>query len=73
MRKGEAAVLQWTDIDFKTNIIKITKTLDFQPRKNESLFGETKTYESTREILIDDSLIQDLRFHMKKQNEDKLI
>lgn len=42
MRKGEAAALQWTDIDFKNGTINISKSLDFQPKNIDELFGGTK-------------------------------
>lgn len=35
MRKGEAAALEWSDIDFKNRTININKTLDFQPENRD--------------------------------------
>ncbi|WP_096199478.1 site-specific integrase [Bacillus sp. FJAT-45350] len=72
MRKGEAAALQWTDIDLKEGTININKTLDFQATEYEQLFGDTKTYHSMRTITIGRSLINDLSFHIKFQNQNKL-
>lgn len=43
MRKGEAAALQRKDIDLKNNFININKSLDFQVKEGEEIFGETKT------------------------------
>lgn len=73
MRKGEAAALQWSDIDLKEQKIKITKTLDFSAKKGEDLFGDTKTFTSRRTIMIPDSLVNDLINHKKWQNENKLV
>jgi len=73
MRKGEAAALQWTDVDLKEGTISITKSLDFQAKNGESIFGETKTYNSKRTITISQSLINDLHFHIKWQNQNKLM
>ncbi|MFH7833933.1 tyrosine-type recombinase/integrase [Bacillus luti] len=73
MRKGEAAAIQWSDIDFKENTINITKTLDFQTKEGEDLFGDTKTFSSRRTITIPDSLAKDLLNHKKWQNENKLV
>lgn len=73
MRKGEAAALQWTDIDLKNKTITINKTLDFQTKEGEDLFGDTKNYNSNRVITISQSLANDLHFHMKYQNQNKLI
>lgn len=72
MRKGEAAALQWTDIDLKENTISITKTLDFQADSPDELFGDPKTYKSNRIITISQSLANDLQFHLKYQNQNKL-
>ncbi|MFF2014975.1 tyrosine-type recombinase/integrase [Paenibacillus sp. NPDC058177] len=72
MRKGEAAALQWTDINFKDRTIKITKTLDFTAKSSEETFGDTKTYNSKRIITIPQTMIDDLRFHLNYQNQNKL-
>ncbi|TFE02854.1 tyrosine-type recombinase/integrase [Jeotgalibacillus salarius] len=72
MRKGEAAALQWTDIDLKAGTININKTLDFDAKPDEELFGDPKTYKSSRVVTIRKSLINDLHFHMKWQNQNKL-
>jgi integrase len=71
MRKGEAAALQWTDIDLKEGLININKTLDFQANSDAELFGETKTFSSERTITIRKSVVNDLRFHMNYQNQNK--
>jgi integrase len=42
MRKGEAAALTWNDVDLKTGMITINKTLDFSADSDEELFGDTK-------------------------------
>lgn len=72
MRKGEAAALTWKDIDLKEGTININKTLDFQARNTEELFGDAKTYHSNRIITIRKSLINDLSFHRNYQNQNKL-
>lgn len=72
MRKGEAAALQWTDINFKDRTIRINKTLDFTAKNNEEAFGDTKTYNSNRIITIPQSMLEDLRFHLYYQNQNKL-
>lgn len=72
MRKGEAAGLQWTDIDFKNGTIQINKTLDFQAKEGENLLGDTKTYNSIRTIKISQALLNDLKEHAKYQNRNKL-
>lgn len=72
MRKGEAAALKWSDIDFKNRTISINETLDFAAKDKSELFGDTKTFRSTRNISMSQSLINDLRYHMNWQNQNKL-
>lgn len=71
MRKGEAAALQWTDINLRENYIDIKNTLDFSAKTADELFGETKTYESKRRISIGASLSVALQKHKKWQFENK--
>ncbi|MEC1755658.1 site-specific integrase [Bacillus mojavensis] len=71
MRKGEAAALQWTDINLRENYIDIKNTLDFSAKTAAELFGETKTYESKRRISIGASLSAALQKHKKWQFENK--
>ena len=74
LRKGEAAALQWTDIDLKEKRIIINKSLDFQEASKDQskIFGDVKTYHSKRVITISQSLANDLLFHKKYQNQNKL-
>jgi integrase len=72
MRKGEAAALQWTDIDWKNETITIDNSLNFQPEENEEILGDTKNFNSERTINIRTSLIKDLQEHLKYQNQRKL-
>ncbi|MMZ60965.1 Tyrosine recombinase XerD [compost metagenome] len=72
MRKGEAAALKWTDIDLKNKTIRIDETLDFAAKDESELFGDTKTYRSSRTIRISQSLLNDLKFHANWQNQNKL-
>lgn len=72
MRKGEAAALTWDDIDLKAGTINICKTLDFSAEDEATLFGDTKTFNSQRTIKISQSIISDLKQHIKYQNQNKL-
>lgn len=62
----------WTDIDLKEKTISVTKTLDLQAKDKSELFGETKPYNSTRIITISQRLANDLLFHKKHQNQNKI-
>lgn len=68
LRKGEAAALQWNDIDLVNNTITINKSLDFKYKQ----FSNTKTYNSKRVIPIPERMVQDLKNHLKYQNQNKL-
>lgn len=74
MRKGEAAALQWTDINLKERTININKSLDFRlaSKNPDMMFGDTKNYNSKRIITISQGLANDLHFHQKYQNQNKL-
>ncbi|PLS04602.1 tyrosine-type recombinase/integrase [Bacillus halotolerans] len=73
MRKGEAVALQRKDIDLKNNFININKSLDFQVKEGEEIFGETKTYESERRIKISNSLAKELTTHMNYLNDNRIV
>ncbi len=72
LRKGEAAALQWTDIDFKNLTITVDNTLDFTAKVKEDILGDPKTFKSNRVVKIRQSLANDLKEHMKYQNQHKL-
>ena len=60
LRIGEAAALQWDDIDFESGIISVTKTLYYKSM-TEYKFMEPKTSASVRTVVIDDDTIRELK------------
>ena len=60
MRIGEAAALQWEDIDFDTGLLTINKTLYYKTM-DEYKFVEPKTQASNRVIVIDTDIIRELK------------
>lgn len=72
MRKGEAAALKWTDVNWEDNTLSIVETLDFQPEEGDSLFGPVKKAASKRVIQMRKSFMIELREHLKYQNQRKL-
>lgn len=60
LRKGEAASIQWSKINWKEETISIDQTLDFQPDEDDELFGDTKSYSSERVIKIRKSYMMKL-------------
>ncbi|AGK51992.1 tyrosine-type recombinase/integrase [Bacillus sp. 1NLA3E] len=73
MRSGELCALKWTDVDFETNEIRITKTL-YNPDNNMHKYELTppKTKGSIRTFDIDDSIIDLLKAHKKNQAKIKM-
>ncbi|OQM47499.1 site-specific integrase [Anoxybacillus sp. UARK-01] len=70
MRVGEMLVLKWSDIDFKRNEIRITKTL-YNPDNNMKKYELTppKTKGSIRTIGMDAEIMEMLKAYKAKQNE----
>lgn len=64
--------MKWTDINFDNSTICIDETLDFSATKVTELFGQTKTINSERTIKISNSLLNEIKFHAKWQNQNKL-
>ena len=60
MRIGEASALQWSDIDFQTGMLSITKTLYYKTM-NDYKFVEPKTQASIRTLYIDSDTINELK------------
>lgn len=60
MRIGEAAALQWEDIDFETGILSINKSLYYKSM-TEYHFSEPKTQAGIRDIVIDTDTIKELK------------
>lgn len=71
MRKGEILGLRWKDVDLKEGKIRITQTLSSTSKG--IIFQEPKTKGSKRSIDIDPDTIHQLKKHIAKQNEQKLI
>ena len=60
MRIGEAAALQWNDIDFETGLLTINKTLYYKTMDAYE-FVEPKTQASNRIIVVDTDTIRELK------------
>lgn len=60
MRIGEATAIQWEDINFKTGVLKIDKTLYYKNLSHYE-FVEPKTKASTRFIVLDEDTLSLLK------------
>lgn len=70
LRRGEAAGLESSNINFENNIVKITNNLIYTNTSVE--IGPPKTIESERNISIFDELLDLLKFHKKTKNLNRL-
>lgn len=67
MRSGEAAALTWDDIDYKQNVIHITKTVTFN-EDNTRTTGTPKSESGKRDIPLNDTIRGILTKQRKKQS-----
>lgn len=73
MRIGESFALKWKDVDFKNNTISITKTIFYPTNKRgEYELLTPKTEGSIRTIIMDESVLKQLKRLKVIQNEWKL-
>ena len=68
MRIGEAAALLWSDIDFETGLLSITKTMYYKSMDNFKPV-EPKTQASIRTIYIDADTIRELKAWQEVQKK----
>jgi len=69
MRKGEALALNWNDINFKDNEIRINKALA-RGKNNNFYVKTTKTKKSIRTIKMDEKTMAILAEWKKRQKQD---
>lgn len=69
-RRAEIAALQWSDIDFNTNEIKIERALSYVPRQQQHI-KTTKT-EISRKISLPEHMTNLLKKYKKYQTEKRL-
>lgn len=67
MRIGECTALTWQDIDYKNNVIHITKTVT-RKASGEYIVGTPKSKTSNRDIPMNDTIKEILKSQREKQN-----
>ncbi len=70
LRAGEIVALQWSDINFKTNTLIVRHTLQYENKT--WVLKEPKTTSSKRNIVMNQSLIQELKRQKVLANEKHL-
>jgi len=71
MRAGEIGALKWTDFDFNNAVCTIRRTA--QRVTGNLIFKEPKTENSTRIVVLQQTLIELLKREKKKQVENRLL
>lgn len=66
MRFGEAAALTWSDIDYKNNVIHITKTFTLDHKGKVKVGSSAKTIAGTRDIPMNEAIRDILQKQKKK-------
>lgn len=72
IRRGELLALTWEDIDFANKILSIDKSLAVNESNKKLIIKEPKSKSSIRTISISNGVINILKQHKVKQNEEKL-
>lgn len=73
IRVGELQALKWKDIDFKNNTINIYKTYyNFNNNVIDYTLLTPKTAASKREIIVDKTVMKELKKHKAQQSELRL-
>lgn len=70
LRRGELAGLEWSNIDFKENLLTVSNNLIYS--NGHVLMSTPKTDESSRTIYISNELLEILKKFRIKQSENKL-
>jgi len=70
MRRGELLGLRWSDIDWKAKVLRLRQSIG--PVHNKMTADTTKNRRSDRDVDVTDALLDDLREHRRRQNEQRL-
>lgn len=71
MRRGEVCGLEWKNVDLDEGVIHVREIMN-QFKRDELELGTPKTKASIRDILIGQTLIDELKAKRKRQLENKL-
>ena len=75
LRRGELLALRWKNVDLKAGVLTVKESLnrvETYSGKTELVFSEPKTANSKREIPLLSNIVQELKAHKARQNEEKL-
>ena len=72
LRISETYGLTWDNIDFKQRTLTVEKALNYDGRNKKWYYSNPKTKTSSRTILLGSTILNALRKHFIKHNENKL-
>lgn len=70
MRRGEVIGLRWRDVDFDDQSLSIVQTITTV--KSKLVVSPPKTAKSRRQIALDETTIEGLRAHRRRQREERM-
>jgi len=70
LRRGEALGLRWSDVDLERRTLVVAQTL--QRLNGELVFGDTKTEQSRRVIILASGAVSSLREYRLRQNSERI-
>lgn len=73
LRVGELTALCWSDVDFKSKIIHVNKTMSYNHAEKEWEVGVPKTKSSTRDIPLTQEAMRILKNQKGKRNKAMII
>ncbi len=72
LRPGEAAALYWSDIDFMTGTVNVTRGRLTDDRGHSSVKDELKTEKAKRTLEAPEVLLDMLKDHMRRQKVERM-
>lgn len=73
MRKGECAAVEFDDVSFKDNTIRIDNSYDYNATKKESKMNGLKNESSERTIVMREEFMSKLKTYMKYRMEKRTL
>jgi integrase len=71
LRQGEALGLRWVDVDLGEGVIHVRQTL-YRVKGKGLMFGEPKSVQSRRDVVLHPELVKILKAHKKRQTSERL-
>lgn len=78
LRRGELLALKWEDVDFEKGFVHVRRTVARVkarggPKKTELIYQEPKTEKSREPVPVPAAVLEELKRHRAKQEEEKAL